>query len=178
MKEKNCYKWQSPRAFFVQRRKHHTEAMEGNKRLSDRRPTALRLVLHITKSQVGMPHMYKFLRVFFCRHCPKPSLLLLPLLLFLSLPHFPLSWTFCISTHHHSARTPPLCPSVLHVLYPGGPLGAASLPVCWTLPSQVGHKLNTERKRVGGVHAHAWLLLGSAPASPSSPLPSMSLEGG
>lgn len=51
-----CYKWQSPGAFFIQRRKHHAEAMERNKCLCNRRPTcptALLLVLHITKSHVA-----------------------------------------------------------------------------------------------------------------------------
>lgn len=55
--KKNCYKWQSPEALFARRRKHHAEAIERNKSLCDRRPTcptALLLVLHITKSHVAI----------------------------------------------------------------------------------------------------------------------------
>lgn len=56
-KKKNCYKWQSPEALFARRRKHHAEAIERNKSSCDRRPTcptALLLVLHITKSHVAI----------------------------------------------------------------------------------------------------------------------------
>lgn len=51
----------SPEAFFNQRRIHHTEAIERNESLCDRRPTCpTALVLHITKSHVAIPHIYRF----------------------------------------------------------------------------------------------------------------------
>lgn len=154
--------------------------MEGNKRLSDRRPTALRLVLHITKSQVGMPHMYKFLRgVFFLSSLSKtfpPS----P-----STPSLPLSSTFPSFMNILYLYTSSLCSHSAAVSVSlarsvsWGAFGCCeSSRLLNSSLAEVGHKLNTERKRVGGVHAHAWLLLGSAPAAPSSPLPSVSLEGG
>lgn len=95
-REKNGYKWQSPGAFFVQRRKHHTEAMERNKSSCDRRPTcptALLLVLHVTKSQVAIPHIYKFLLGVSRSRSPKPFLL------HSTHPYFPLSLTFFISVY-------------------------------------------------------------------------------
>lgn len=154
--------------------------MEGNKRLSDRRPTALRLVLHIAKSQVGMPHMYKFLQGVFLSSLSKTFPPSPP-----PTPPLPLSSTFPSFMNILYLYTSSLCShsAVVSVSLARsvswGAFGCCeSSRLLNSSLAEVGHKLNRERKRVGGVHAHAWLLLGSAPAAPSSPLPSMSLEGG
>lgn len=63
-KKKKLLQMTKSRAFFAQRRIHHAEAIERNKGLCDRCPTcptALLLVLHITKSHVAIPHIYRFL---------------------------------------------------------------------------------------------------------------------
>lgn len=54
----------SPEALFAQRRIRHAQAIERNESLCDTRPTcptALLLVLHVTKSHVAIPHIYRFL---------------------------------------------------------------------------------------------------------------------
>jgi len=131
-KEKTCYKWQSPEAFFAQRRIHHAEAIERNKSLCDRRPTcptALLLVLHITKIHVTIPHIYRFLPVISdtfrspSKNLPSSS----PLI------HFSLSLSFCIPIY-----------SISHFFYHAFPFHSDSfimsvpLTFCIQRPSGAG----------------------------------------
>lgn len=129
--------------------KHHTET-NGGKQTAGRQLC----VLCFTLLQAWWLHQI-------CTSLSqKPSLLLPP-----ALPP-----TFNILTLHvcsaHRRRPPSL----------SSPGGAADSPPPHPPSSrlaEVAHKLNTERKCVGGVHAHAWLLL--APPPPSSPPPALDL---
>lgn len=94
----------------------------------DRRPTCptvLLLVLHITKSHVAIPHMYRFLLGVSHSHNPKPSLLQ-------STDPF-LSLTFFISIYFPLFLSFPSCSvvvSVPHTFCMQRPSGAGGLSVC------------------------------------------------
>lgn len=140
--------------------------MERNKSSCDRRPTcptALLLVLHVTKSQVAIPHIYKFLLGVSRSRSPKPFLL------HSVHSYFPPSLTFFISVYFPLFPSFPSYSVVVsfpHTFCIQRPFGCSRSFCLLNLLAVVGHKLNTERKCVGGVHAHAWLLLGLLPSLP------------
>ena len=117
-----------------------------NKGLCDRRPTcptALLLVLHITKSHVAIPHIYRFLLGISHTFHPQSKTF-----------HPRVHW-FSFTVLLHSLTSSPSLPSCFPSCSPSRftfciqrPSGAGALSVCWNLLAVVDHKLNTERKCV------------------------------
>lgn len=148
-KEITCYKWQSPEAFFAQRRIHHAEAIERNKRVCDRCPTcptALLLVLHITTVHVTIAHIYRSLLVISDTFCsPSQNLLSSSPLI-----HFPLSMSFYIPIYSISHFILPLLLTLSSYLSLSHSVsrGLKVQEVFSFLSAVVDHKLNTERKCV------------------------------
>lgn len=180
-KKKKTVTNDSPEEILAQRRIHHTEAIERNKSLYDRHPTcptAQLLVLHITKSHVTIPHIYRFL-------LPTHSTRFLKTFHFLSqLTQFSLSLSFMISIYFQLFLSffsfyfwlfQYIISS--HILYPTAfrrALGFCLLNL-WAV---VGHKINTEIKCVRwfswwcACTCMAALLVSSGPSLPL--LPSLS----
>lgn len=138
-------------------------------------PTTLLLVLHVTKSHVAIPHIYRFLLGVSNSRNPKPTVL------HSTDPFFLLSLTFFISMYFPFFQSIPftLCRHVRpsHALHLEAFRCRRSFCLLHLL-AEVDHKLNTERKCVCwwcACTCMAASLFG--PVAPSSPLLLMSLKG-